>query len=87
MVLSPGLVGRNTIENNTVPRITKAAVDAGRPAPRVIVGLPVCVHDNRDQAIARSVQIFKGYGTLPNYRRQLDAEGHFRGWRDRGSRK
>ena len=69
------MVGRNTIENNTVPRITKAAVDAGRPAPRVIVGLPVCVHDNRDQAIARSVQIFKGYGTLPNYRRQLDAEG------------
>lgn len=69
------MVGRNTIENNTVPRITKAAEDAGRPSPRVIVGLPVCVHDNRDQAIARSVQIFKGYGTLPNYRRQLDAEG------------
>ncbi len=69
------MVGRNTIEKSTVPRITKAAADAGRPAPRIVVALPVCVHDDRDQAIARSVQIFKGYGMLPNYRRQLDAEG------------
>ena len=69
------MVGRNTIENSTVPLITKAAVDAGRPSPRIVVGVPVCVHDDRDQAIARSVQIFKHYGSLPNYRRQLDAEG------------
>jgi F420-dependent oxidoreductase-like protein len=69
------MVGRNTIANNTVPQITKAAADAGRSAPRVVVGLPVCVHDDAEQAKARSVQIFKGYGMLPNYRRQLDAEG------------
>ena len=69
------MVGKNTIENHTVPRITRAAEEAGKPAPRVVVGVPVCVHDDRDQAIARSVQIFKHYGSLPNYRRQLDAEG------------
>ena len=69
------MVGRNTIEKSTVPLITKAAADAGRPSPRIVVGVPVCVHDDRDQAIARSVQIFKHYGALPNYRRQLDAEG------------
>jgi len=69
------MVGKNTIAGSTAPRINKAAADAGRPAPRIIVGLPVCVHDDAAQARARSVQIFKGYGMLPNYRRQLDAEG------------
>lgn len=69
------MVGRETIARSTAPRIRAAAAAAGRPDPRVVVGLPVCVHDNRDQAIARAVGIFKGYGMLPNYRRQLDAEG------------
>ncbi|MYD42779.1 MAG: TIGR03564 family F420-dependent LLM class oxidoreductase [Gammaproteobacteria bacterium] len=69
------MVGRKTIAENTVPRITKAAAAAGRNAPRVIVGLPVCVHDDKEQAIARANQVFGHYYTLPNYRRQLDNEG------------
>ena len=69
------MVGRNTIANRTAPRIKEAAAAADRPPPRIVVGLPVCVHDDREQATARSVQIFSGYGNLPNYRRQLDAEG------------
>ncbi len=69
------MVGRKTIAENTVPRITKAAAAAGREAPRVIVGLPVCVHDDKEQAIARANQVFGHYYGLPNYRRQLDNEG------------
>ena len=69
------MVGKNTIGTHTAPRITKAAAAAERPAPRVIAGLPVCVHDDKAVATARAVQIFQGYGQLPNYRRQLDAEG------------
>ena len=69
------MVGRETIAGSTAPRIRAAAEAAGRPDPRVVVGLPVCVHDDREQATARAVGIFKGYGMLPNYRRQLDAEG------------
>ena len=69
------MVGKNTIASSTAPRITKAASEAGRPAPRVIAAVPVCVHDDKEQAVARSVQIFQHYGALPNYRRQLDAEG------------
>jgi len=69
------MVGPKTIASNTSPKIRKAAADAGRPEPRIVVGVPVCVHDNRDEAIARAVQIFGGYSRLPNYRRQLDAEG------------
>lgn len=69
------MVGQNTIRSKTAPALAKAATDAGRDAPRVVVGLPVCVHGDKAQATARAVQIFQGYGQLPNYRRQLDAEG------------
>lgn len=69
------MVGKDTIRAKTAPRIAKAAAAAGRDAPRVVVGLPICVHDDKAQATARAVQIFQGYGQLPNYRRQLDAEG------------
>jgi F420-dependent oxidoreductase-like protein len=69
------MVGLKTLETHTAPRIRKAAAGAGRAEPRIIVGLPVCVHDNRDEAIARANQIFQGYTHTPNYRRQLDNEG------------
>ena len=69
------MVGKNTIATRTAPRIANAAAAAGRQPPRVIAALPVCVHDDKAQATARAVQIFQGYGHLPNYRRQLDAEG------------
>ena len=69
------MVGRKTIAENTAPRINSAAESAGRDAPRVIVALPVCVHDDRDQAIARANQVFGHYHSLSNYRRQLDNEG------------
>jgi len=70
------MVGRNTIKTHTTPRVTQAAQNAGRDTPpRIIVGLPVCVHDDAQVALERSVQMFKGYEQLPNYRRQLDTEG------------
>lgn len=69
------MVGQKTLETNTAPRIRKAAADAGRAEPRIIVGLPICVHDDKEQATARAIQIFKGYSQTPNYRRQLDVEG------------
>ncbi|HJN49276.1 MAG: TIGR03564 family F420-dependent LLM class oxidoreductase [Pseudomonadales bacterium] len=69
------MVGQKTVETNTSPRIRKAAADAGRGEPRIIVGLPVCVHDDKEEATARAVQIFQGYSQTFNYRRQLDAEG------------
>jgi alkanesulfonate monooxygenase SsuD/methylene tetrahydromethanopterin reductase-like flavin-dependent oxidoreductase (luciferase family) len=58
-----------------VPRITEAAAAAGRPAPRVVVGLPVAI--TKDPAAARrsAAQQFAIYGTLPSYRAMLDREG------------
>lgn len=69
------MVSQETIRNHTVPEVTKAAKDAGRDAPRIAVGLPVCVHDDKEQAVARANEIYDIYGQLPTYRRQLDAQG------------
>jgi len=63
------------IESHVAPRIRKAAADAGRPAPRIVAGLPVAVHDDVDEARATAAQTFAGYGVLPNYRRLLDIGG------------
>ena len=67
--------GPVTLANHIVPTITKAAEEFGRPAPRVIAALPVCVTDDRAGASARAAETFAGYGGLPSYRAMLDREG------------
>jgi F420-dependent oxidoreductase-like protein len=69
------LVGPRTIGEHIAPRINEAAAAAGRPAPRVVCSLPVCVTD--DEAGARSLigQFLDGYQDLPSYRAMLDREG------------
>jgi F420-dependent oxidoreductase-like protein len=69
------MTGPRTIESLTVPGITAAAAEAGRPAPRVSVGLPVCVTTDVDGARAEADTTFAIYGTLPSYRAMLDREG------------
>ena len=69
------MTGAKTIESHVAPSINAAATEAGRPSPRIAVGLPMVVTD--DAAAAREVagKAFAMYGTLPNYRRMLDKEG------------
>ena len=43
----------------------------GRPEPRIVVGLPVAVHDDVDEARADADRQYGFYGTLPNYQRIL----------------
>ncbi len=69
------VTGPKTIETHIVPRITAAAANAGRPAPRVGVALPIAVTDDAESARERAAQEFQMYGFLPNYRRMLDIEG------------
>jgi alkanesulfonate monooxygenase SsuD/methylene tetrahydromethanopterin reductase-like flavin-dependent oxidoreductase (luciferase family) len=69
------MVGPKALEGHIVPRITKAANEAGRPAPRVVVGLPIAVTDDPEGAKERAARSFQVYGTLPNYKRVLDIEG------------
>lgn len=69
------MVGPRTIADHIVPTITKAAQDAGRPAPQVAVGLPVSVTADPDGARAKAAQAFGFYNNLPSYRAMLDKEG------------
>lgn len=59
------------VETHVAPRIAKAAAEAGRPAPRVVAGLPVAVHDDLEEARETAARQFAVYGTLPNYQRIL----------------
>jgi len=69
------MTGIDTLSNHTVPTITKAAAAAGRPAPRVLAGIPVCVTEDPDGARVRAASAFMVYGILPSYRAMLDREG------------
>ncbi|HEX6417678.1 MAG TPA: TIGR03564 family F420-dependent LLM class oxidoreductase [Acidimicrobiales bacterium] len=63
------------VETLIAPSITAAAAEAGRPAPRIVVGLPVAVTDDEDAAREAAARQFAVYGTLPNYQRVLAAGG------------
>ncbi|HVF32343.1 MAG TPA: TIGR03564 family F420-dependent LLM class oxidoreductase [Acidimicrobiales bacterium] len=67
--------GVKTLGDHIVPTITKAAEAAGRPAPRIVAGLPVCVTEDPDAARELAARQFAVYGTLPSYRAMLDREG------------
>jgi F420-dependent oxidoreductase-like protein len=67
--------GPVTLANHIVPTINKAADEFGRPAPRVIAALPVCVTADTAGASARAAETFAAYGGLPSYRAMLDREG------------
>jgi F420-dependent oxidoreductase-like protein len=72
------MANARSIESHVTPRIQRAAEAAGRPAPRIVAGLPVAVHDDVAEARSVAAKVFEGYGLLPNYRRILDlgnAEG------------
>jgi F420-dependent oxidoreductase-like protein len=69
------MVGPKTLGEHIVPSIGAAAAAAGRPAPRVAVGLPVCVTADPDAARTRAARSFAVYGQLPSYRAMLDREG------------
>ena len=69
------MANATAIERHVGPRIGAAAESAGRPAPRIVVGLPIAVHDDEAEAREVAAGMFAGYGVLPNYRRILDLGG------------
>jgi len=69
------LVGPRTLVDHIVPTIGAAAAAAGRPAPRVIAGLPIVLTNEPDAARARIGKALAVYGDLPSYRAMLDREG------------
>ncbi len=69
------MTGTGTVASHIVPTITAAAEASGRPAPRVVVALPVAVTKDSDAAKQRINEELSIYPNLPSYRAMLDKEG------------
>lgn len=67
--------GPRYLADHAVPALTAAAREAGRPAPRILAGLPVCVTTRPAEARQFADRTFARYGQLPSYRAILDKEG------------
>lgn len=71
----PWMTGPKTLRDYTIPTISEAAAKAGRPTPRVVVGLPVAVTADVAAARESAAREFEIYGKMPSYRAMLDREG------------
>ncbi len=68
-------VGYRTIREVTVPILNRAADHAGREQPRVVVGLPVCVTEDREGVRGHVDRILGAFDALPSYQASLAREG------------
>jgi F420-dependent oxidoreductase-like protein len=58
-----------------VDGLREAATGAGRPAPRVVVGIPVCLTDDVPGTSAALTPQMEGVARMPSYARQVANEG------------
>jgi F420-dependent oxidoreductase-like protein len=67
------MADERAVAEHVVPRITKAAEAAGRPAPRVVAGIPVCLcrPGEVEAARERANRILGEAELSPNYQRML----------------
>jgi alkanesulfonate monooxygenase SsuD/methylene tetrahydromethanopterin reductase-like flavin-dependent oxidoreductase (luciferase family) len=68
------MADERAIASHVVPHITRAAETAGRPAPRIVAGIPVCLcrDDEIDVAVARTNRILSEAEVSPNYQKLLE---------------
>ena len=68
------MADERAIESHIAPQINPAAEAAGRPAPRIVAGVPVCVcdEDEIDDAVTRTNRILAEAEMSPNYQQLLD---------------
>ena len=68
------MADERAIGTYVVPNLTRAAEAAGRPAPRVVAGIPVCLcgDDEIDAAVVRTNRILAEAEVSPNYQKLLE---------------
>jgi F420-dependent oxidoreductase-like protein len=68
------MADERAIATHVVPRITKAASEAGRPDPRIVAGVPValCANDEVDAARELTNKVLGHAEYSPNYQRLLE---------------
>jgi alkanesulfonate monooxygenase SsuD/methylene tetrahydromethanopterin reductase-like flavin-dependent oxidoreductase (luciferase family) len=71
------MTGSGTVESHIAPRISAAAEAAGRPAPRIVVSLPIAITAEAERArVTEQINAELAiYPTLPSYKAMLDKEG------------
>ncbi len=69
------MTGRRTLAEEIGPDVRSAAEAAGRPEPRIVAALPVCVTTDTDAARESIDKMLAMYPTLPSYRAMMDLEG------------
>lgn len=70
------MAGPTALRQHVIPRLNEAASNVDRPKPRVVVGVPIAVSDDHEEALSTASETFKNYGKLENYRRILDHGEH-----------
>jgi F420-dependent oxidoreductase-like protein len=68
------MADERAIGSHVAPRINRAAASAGRPAPRIVAGVPVCLCREAEvpDAVARTNRILAEAEVSPNYQRLLE---------------
>jgi 5,10-methylenetetrahydromethanopterin reductase len=69
------MVGSRTLGDHSIPVIQRAASQAGKPAPRIVAGVPIVLTDKVDQARDIVDERLALYRDIPSYRAMLDREG------------
>jgi F420-dependent oxidoreductase-like protein len=69
------LAGPRTIEGFIAPTIAQAAVDSGRPNPRIIAMVAVAVTDDVDTARVAAAESLALYDAVPSYQKVIAREG------------
>ncbi len=63
------LAGPRVVREHVAPLIRRAAERAGRPAPRILVGLPICVTDDAERA---RQDVSRAYGQTSQFTSYVD---------------
>jgi F420-dependent oxidoreductase-like protein len=68
------LADERSIATHIAPTITAAADQAGRPAPRIVAGVPICLcaDGEVDVAVARANRVLSEAKVSPNYQKLLE---------------
>lgn len=68
------MADEKAIGEHIAPKINQAAAEAGKPAPRIVAGIPVTLCANSEIATAkdRAIRILAEAETSPNYQKLLD---------------
>jgi F420-dependent oxidoreductase-like protein len=68
------MADERAIATHVVPNLVRAAEGVGRPAPRIVAGVPVCLcsEEEIDAAVARTNRILSEAEVSPNYQKLLE---------------